>query len=153
MIIGPYFFNNHAVTSRTYLNMLRSFVIPELRRKGIDPQTTILLQDGAPIHGTEPVRRFLNRNFRGWIGRGFGATVAWPARSPDFNPLDYFVWSYLRNEINRRKPRGIRGLKRKVTTALNQMPAIFIRNAIRGIERRINSCIQVEGGHFEQLLH
>lgn len=100
-VIGPYFFTGRSVNSHAYLKMLRTFVIPELRRHDIDPQSIIFMQDGAPIHGTELVRQFLNRSFDGWIGRGFGATIAWPARSPDFNPLDYFVWSHLKNIINR----------------------------------------------------
>lgn len=152
-VIGPYFFNDHTVNSRSYLNMLRFFVIPELRRHGINPQTIIFMHDGAPIHVTQPVRSFLDRHFSGWIGRGFGAIIAWPPRSPDFNPLDYFVWSHLKNHVNRRKPRGIRGLKQKISIAINQIPGVFIRNAIRGIERRIDLCIRAEGGHFEQLLH
>lgn len=102
--IGPYFFNYQFVTSRSYLNMWRNCVVPELkvRRHNIDPQTIILMQDGAPIHGTEPVRNFLDRNFGGLIGRENDAMIAWPARSQDFNPLEYFVWSYLKNIINRR---------------------------------------------------
>lgn len=151
--IGPYFFNDQFVTSRSYLNMLRNFVVPELRRHNTDPQTIILMQDGPPIHGTEPVRNFLERNFGGWIGRGMGAMIAWRARSPDFNPLNYFVWSYLKNITNRRKARGIAGLKRKVTSAINQMPNNFIRNAIQGFERWIDLCIRTKGGPFEQLLH
>ena len=28
-----------------------------------------------------------------WIGRG--GPIPWPARSPDLNPLHYFLWGYL----------------------------------------------------------
>ena len=45
--------------------------------------------DGAPAHFSLQVRAHLNRVYREkWIGRG--GHVAWPARSPDITPLDFF---------------------------------------------------------------
>ena len=32
-----------------------------------------------------------------WIERG--GPHPWPARSPDFNPVDYFLWEYLKTEV------------------------------------------------------
>ncbi|CAH2001904.1 unnamed protein product, partial [Acanthoscelides obtectus] len=32
-----------------------------------------------------------------WIGRG--GPVAWPPRSPDLNPLDFFVWGFLKEKV------------------------------------------------------
>jgi hypothetical protein len=50
---------------------------------------------GAPAHFTRPVGGWLNRNYPGrWIGRG--GPVTWPARSPDFTPLDFFMGLYER---------------------------------------------------------
>jgi hypothetical protein len=45
--------------------------------------------DGAPPHYYRRVRQYLDK-WRGdhWIGRG--GSVAWPARSPDLTPLDFF---------------------------------------------------------------
>lgn len=48
-----------------------------------------LLQDGAPAHFGREVREFLDTTFENnWIGRG--GPVAWPPRSPDLNPCDFF---------------------------------------------------------------
>lgn len=46
-------------------------------------------QDGAPAHYHHQVRQYLD-NWMGnrWIGRR--GPVAWPARSPDLTPLDFF---------------------------------------------------------------
>lgn len=57
VIIGPYFFPGRSVNSHAYLKMLKIFVIPEVGRCGIDPQSKIFMQDGAPIRGTELVLR------------------------------------------------------------------------------------------------
>ncbi|KAJ4433250.1 hypothetical protein ANN_15509 [Periplaneta americana] len=32
-----------------------------------------------------------------WMGRG--GTIAWPARSPDLAPLDYFLWGHMKRLI------------------------------------------------------
>ena len=46
--------------------------------------------DGAPAHFSQQVQANLNRICReNWIGRG--GPVAWPARSPDLTPLDFFL--------------------------------------------------------------
>ena len=45
--------------------------------------------DGALAHSAINVREWLNSHFNGrWIG--CGGVIAWPPRSPDMNPLDFF---------------------------------------------------------------
>jgi len=36
-----------------------------------------------------PVRQFLNTHYPQWIGRG--GSIAWPQRSPDLTPLDFYL--------------------------------------------------------------
>ena len=43
-------------------------------------------------------RQFLNQHFANkWIGRG--GPIAWPARSPDLNPLDFYLWGHLKSIV------------------------------------------------------
>lgn len=47
------------------------------------------MHDGAGPHYARVVFEHLNKEFPNrWIGRG--GPMAWPARSPDLNPLDFF---------------------------------------------------------------
>ena len=56
-------------------------------------------QDGATPHFAAVVREWLNLILPDrWIGRG--KPVPWPTRSPDLNPLDFFLWSYLKSKVN-----------------------------------------------------
>lgn len=51
------------------------------------------MHDGAPAHFSRLVRNWLGQPFvygDHWIGRG--GPIAWPPRSPDLNPLDFFLW-------------------------------------------------------------
>ena len=36
-----------------------------------------------------------------------GGTTAWPPRSPDLTPLDFFVWGFIKGVVNRRKVRDL----------------------------------------------
>jgi hypothetical protein len=52
------------------------------------------MHDGAPTHFSLVARGYLNRKLPGrWIGRG--EPVAWPPRSPDLNPMDFYLWGHL----------------------------------------------------------
>lgn len=53
-------------------------------------------EDRSLPHNGRIVTEILNRTFANqWIGfRGF---VNWSPRSPDLNPLDYFLWGYVKN--------------------------------------------------------
>jgi hypothetical protein len=70
------------------------------------------------------VRHHLN-NVYGlrWIGRG--GPTAWPARSPDLNSCDYYLWGYMKAKVYRR------------TRVENQ---------------RVEACIRENGDHFEHSL-
>ena len=51
-------------------------------------------QDGASPHCALEVRRTLDKTCPArWIGRG--DPIAWPTRSSDMTPLDFFLWSYV----------------------------------------------------------
>lgn len=38
----------------------------------------------------------------------------WPARSPDLNPIDYFMWDNLKNVVYKTKPEIIEELKKAI---------------------------------------
>jgi hypothetical protein len=55
-------------------------------------------QDSAPLYYLGEVHKYLSTHFPGrWIG---GAVlVAWPPRSPDFTPLDFFLWGFVKDRV------------------------------------------------------
>jgi len=59
----------------------------------LDRNRIIFQQDSAGPHNARIVTNYLNQEFPGrWMGR-YGS-IRWPARSPDLNPLDFFLWGY-----------------------------------------------------------
>jgi hypothetical protein len=57
----------------------------------------ILQLDGAPAQFAREVRNHLDENNSPWIGRG--GTVAWPPRSPNLTPLDFFFWGTIKQKV------------------------------------------------------
>ena len=54
--------------------------------------------DGAPPLYTRHVRDYLNESFPNhWLGRG--GPVAWPPRSPDLTPHDYYLSGHMKTSV------------------------------------------------------
>lgn len=87
-LLGPYVLPER-LNGATYLDFLVN-VLPEyLDVVPLDIRRQMwFMHDGAPAHFTGAVREFLNNSYPRWIGRG--GPTAWPPRSPDLNPLDFF---------------------------------------------------------------
>lgn len=129
------------------LNELLEDVPLELR------QNMWFMHDGAPPHFALPVRDYLNEQFpHRWFGRG--SEFPWPPRSSDFNPLDFSVWSSLKDIVYKERIDSREELRQKIQEAANVIRnnAGLFFNIRRSLRKRIEKCIEVGGGHFEQLL-
>lgn len=148
-IIGPYFFDG-TVDGNNYENMLANYLIPTLKRRRIC-SSTVFQQDGAPPHWSLRVRNLLNQTFKDrWIGRN--GPIAWPARSPDLTPLDYFLWGYVKELVYSREPKTIADLKRVISEALESLTQQLCQNTFKNLEKRLRLCVKQNGAHFEHLL-
>lgn len=109
--------------------------------------------DGAPAHFGIVVREWLNQNYpEHWIGRL--GPVAWPPRSPDITPLDFYVWGCLKDKVYAEPVATREELIARIQLACNEMRESRhqISAAVNSIIRRCRKCIEVGGEHFEQLL-
>ena len=73
----------------------------------------------------------------------------WPARSPDLNPLDFFLWGYLKSLVYNPRPATLDELERNITQAIAGLDPAMINRAILDIRARCHACIAAQGGHFE----
>ncbi|EZA51609.1 hypothetical protein X777_08792 [Ooceraea biroi] len=112
----------------------------------------IFQQDGAPAHFSRQAREILNARFPDrWMGRD--GPIAWPARSPDLNVLDYFVWGYIKNLVEHWRDGTEHEVREAIIAAFNTITPDMAQRATRNIVRRAELCIEQRGRHFEQLLH
>ena len=101
----------------------------------------IFQQDGAPPHWGSHVRRFLDATFPNrWTGRD-GPTL-WPPRSPDINPLDFFLWGYVKGKVFSTPVPDITNLKAKITDAFATITEYMLQNTWREIYYRLHVLVQ-----------
>lgn len=154
-LIGPVFLeprlngqNYHRLLSHTLPPLFEDIPI------GIR-QRMWFLHDGAPAHFSLLARNWLSQpqNYGNhWIGRG--GPVEWPARSPDLNPLDYFLWGYCKSIVYATPIRNVMDLRVRILGAfeiIRNNHGIF-RRVNESMYRRLEACMMANGAHFEQFL-
>jgi len=105
-------------------------------------------QDGATFHTSHAnmaeIQSFFDDRV---ISKGL-----WPPRSPDLTPPNYFLWGYLKGRVYQNKPRTIDALKANVTEEIQAVTADVLARTFQNIPRRVQSCLDANGGHFQHML-
>lgn len=150
--IGPFLFEENLNGDR-YLEFLNIQLQEYLSDIPLDRLRRIWYQqDGAPPHNTRAVRNFLNQEFpQRWIGNG--GFIAWPARSPDLSPLDFYLWGALKNVIYKTEINTLEELKNRIKNAFRIITRRTLQRTINKISTKINKCIHVNGNLFEHLVN
>lgn len=148
-LLGPFFFDQ-TVTGASYLECLQINLMPQLQALGKLPQW--FQQDGAPAHYAASVRKWLSETFPKWIGRR--GDVEWAPRSPDLNPLDIFLWGYLKARVYRVKIRDIDHLRERIgeECALINGNVEMLRKVQDNFLKRCRLCVASNGEHVEHVL-
>lgn len=152
ILIGPIILPE-TMNSPRFLNFLETDFFDALLELPLAYRTRMILQlDGAPAHFALLVRNHLNANYSSWIGRG--GTIAWPPRSPDLTPLDFFLWGNLKRRVYVNVPNTREELAEKIIQAANELreDRAMIQRSTQHVALRATACLQRQGGHFEQFL-
>jgi len=150
-IIGPFFFDG-TLTGLRYAEFLRTTIAEVLDELPLALVRNMWLQqDGCPAHWHRMARAAADLLFPGkWIGRG--GPVAWPARSPDLTPLDFFLWGVIKDIVYRQKPTTREDMKGRICEAIRSLDPAQIRRATRSVRKRAQKCVKAQGQHFEHKL-
>lgn len=142
----------HRLNAANYLHFLQEDLLESLDDVPINVrQNMLFMQDGAGPHFALNVRQYLNQCFpQRWIGRG--GPIAWPPRSPDITPCDFFLWGYLKTLVYRTPVANINELQNRIFQAAAQITPGMVRNSVRSVQRRVEVCLIDKGVHFEQFL-
>lgn len=151
-IIGP-FELPETLTAERYLGFLQTDLPVLLESVPTEIRDSMWLQnDGCPAHYAVRVREHLNVAYPNrWIGRL--GPILWPPRSPDLNPLDFFYWGCLKEDVYKEPINNIEELRTRILTAAGKInESGFARRLKRSFIRRCRACIAANGGHFEHRL-
>jgi hypothetical protein len=162
-LLGPYFFLDDdlaavgqlqtvSVNALRYLEMLDSVVIPDLDyRQELD--RTTFQQDGARPHIQRDVRQYLQDYFGSRIiSQGFPNLhiFEWPARSPDLNPCDYFLWGYSKSLVYADQPEHLHALRAWIIRQCQDLSPNVLRKSVDNLLFRLRLVSENEGGDIEE---
>nr|XP_015839914.1 PREDICTED: uncharacterized protein LOC107398877 [Tribolium castaneum] len=154
-LLGPWRLPD-ILTGQEYLSFLENH-LPELLEDLplADRVDMWFMQDGAPPHYAVDVRQWLQQHFAGrWIGRGNEAPHFWPPRSSDLNPLDFYLWGTIKQEVYKIPVENLEDLMARVnriTTEMKNSPAT-LEPVHRNFLKRVRASLEANGGHFQQYL-
>ena len=92
-LVGLFFLDGKLAGTK-YVDFLSTRLHEILEEVSVDIRLRMrFMHDGAPPHFSRVAKQFLNQHFANkWIGRG--GSIAWPARSPNLNPLDFHLGTF-----------------------------------------------------------
>lgn len=150
-VYGPFFFMEKTITGTVYLDMLENWLFPQLLE---DSNDFIFMQDGAPPHFSEVVRRYLNNIIPGrWIGRAGAQDQChrqWPPRSPDLTPCDFYLWGYIKDCVFvPPMPATLQEVRHRIVAAVNSVTTDQLRRVWQEMTYRFDICRVTNGAHIE----
>lgn len=149
-IVGPFFIDGN-LTALKYLELLRDQILPAIRNLGRNIDHIWYQQDNCPAHCARNVQFFLRETFGTRIICGRN-TIAWPPRSPDLSPLDFFFWGYVKQTIYQHeynRAHNLQELRIKIIDAVNNIPPAMLTQVREEFYNRLGYCQAKFGGIFE----
>ena len=143
-ILPPHIFEvGLKVNTKVYLDVLNSVVIPWCNRVA-GGRPWVWQQDSVPAHKSKETQAWLQKECYDFVSFSH-----WSPSSPDLNPLDYFVWSYVKNIINMTSHNTKASLIAAICQVSVELPPAFVEKACSQFRIRIEVVIEAEGGYIE----
>ena len=126
------------INTKVYLDVLQSVVIPWCNQ--VDGgRPGVWQQDLAPTHKSKETQAWLQKECYDFVPFSH-----WPPTSPDLDPLDYFVWSYLENITNMTSHDTKASLIAAIRRVFAELPPALVEKAFSQFRIRIEAVIEAE---------
>jgi len=125
--------------------MLTQHLLPAMCR--ISGGTFLFQQDSAPPHRARETIELLSRMTPDFIGPEMG-----PPNSPDLNPVDYSIWSVVKERVYQQRIQNTDELWQRLLAVCKDLEQHIVDTAIDQWRRHLTACIRAKGGHFEHNL-
>ena len=131
------------VNTKVYLDVLKSVVIPWCNQVA-GGRPWVWQQDLAPAHKSKETQAWLQKECYDFVPFSH-----WPPSSPDLNPLDYFVWSYVENITNMTSHNTKTSLIAVICQVFAERPPALVDKACSQFRNCIEAVTEAEGGYIE----
>ena len=143
-IMPPHIFQvGLKVNTTVYLDVLKSVVIPWCNQVA-GGRPWVWQQDSAPAHKSKETQAWLQKECYNFVTFSHG-----PPSSPDLNPLNYFVWSYVENITNMTSHNTKASLIAAIRRVFAELLPALAEKACSQFRIRIEALIEAEGGYIE----
>jgi hypothetical protein len=75
--------------------------------------------------------------------------MAWPPKSLDLTPLDFFLWGYVKNNVYQVKTNNLQHVKARRREAVATVTPNMLQATWNEIEYRLDICRATKGAHIE----
>ena len=133
--------------SRQSLMKLPSGVVIPWCNQVVGGRPWVWQQDSAPAHKSKETQAWLQKECYNFVPFSH-----WHPSSPDLNPMDYFVWSYVKNITNMTSHNTKASLIVAIRWVFTKLPPALVEKACSQFQIRI----EAEGSYIEwmsALLH
>jgi hypothetical protein len=104
----------------------------------------IFQQDGAAAHIANKTENWLKKEFPDFLPE----EMLSPS-SPELNPMDFGVWSYLEGKVGRINHANIEALMSAIQKEWDKMSKDFVSDCIKTCPSLLERVIEARDGHFE----
>jgi hypothetical protein len=95
------------------------------------------MQDGATAHTATYSINVLNKVFEDkQISRGL-----WPARSPNLNLFDFYLWRNLKDKVYSNNPHTLVELKQSIRETISSIEVSDLKLVSNNIFKRLQACL------------
>jgi hypothetical protein len=78
--------------------------------------------------------------------------VAWPPRSCDITPLDYFLWGYVKSLVYADKPETIDVLEENIRRVIADIRPQLLQKVVENWASRLEFIRASRGGHLPEII-
>ncbi|KOC67855.1 hypothetical protein WH47_12185, partial [Habropoda laboriosa] len=78
--------------------------------------------------------------------------INWPARSPDLNPLNFYLWRHLKSLVYKHFSRTIRELEENIRAEIRRLGPETLRTVMENAVERACMCEKGSGGHLRDVI-
>ena len=143
-IMPPHIFEvGLKVNTKEYLDVLKSVVIPWCNQVA-GGRPWVWQQDSAPAHKFKETQAWLQKECYNFVPFSH-----WCPSSPDLNPLDNFVWSYVENITNMTSHNTKASLIAAIDRIFAELPPALVKKACSQFRISIEAVIETEGGYIK----
>ena len=102
------------------------------------------IQDSALAHKSKETQAWLQKECYDFVPFSH-----WPPSFPDLNPLDYFVWSYIKNITNMTSHNTKASLIAAIRQVFTELPLVLVEKTCSQFRICIKAVIEAEGSYIE----